>query len=205
MAKEEKVKSGYVKKETMITAALITLVIGFIGGVVYSSFKLDSGSVGSGSFPSQQTADGQGISSEMAAMIHELEAETKKTPDSAAAWTRLGNAYFDSDQFEKAIAAYKKSLALDNTSANVWTDMGVMYRRNGQPAEAVGAFDEAIKADPSHEVSRMNKGIVLMHDLNNLGGAVEAWEGLLKINPLAQTANGQPVIELVEKLKSSVN
>jgi cytochrome c-type biogenesis protein CcmH/NrfG len=205
MANAEDVRSGYVKKETMITVAFITLVVGFIGGVVYSSFKFASDPSGSGSFPSQQVSEGQEIPSEPGVMIQELETETLKTPDSAAAWSRLGNAYFDSDNFEKAIAAYKKSLALDNTNANVWTDMGVMYRRNGQPDEAVRAFDEAIKADPLHETSRMNKGIVLMHDLGDLEGAADAWEGLLKINPLAQTPNGQPVIELFEKLKSSMN
>ncbi len=71
---------------------------------------------------------------------------------------QLGNAYFDADQFQKAIAAYEKSLAIDPGNPNVWTDLGVMYRRNKQPRKAVEAFSKAMAADPKHEVSRMNKG-----------------------------------------------
>jgi len=53
------------------------------------------------------------------------------------------------------------------------------------------------------ETSYFNKGVVLMHDLNDSAGALKAWEGLLKINPMAKAPNGQLVMELVEKLKQS--
>ncbi|MBL6968490.1 MAG: hypothetical protein ISR62_08735 [Desulfobacteraceae bacterium] len=42
-----------------------------------------------------------------------------------------------------------------------------------------------------------------MHDLNDSAGALKAWEGLLKINPMAKAPNGQLVMELVEKPKQS--
>jgi tetratricopeptide (TPR) repeat protein len=79
--------------------------------------------------------------------------------------------------------------------------MGVMYRRNGSPQEAVLAFDKAIEADPKHEVSRMNKGIVLLHDLKDTDGAIKAWEGLLEINPVAMAPTGRSVDEMVQQMK----
>ena len=79
--------------------------------------------------------------------------------------------------------------------------MGVMYRRSGKPEEAVKAFDQAIAVDPKHEVSRMNKGIVLLHDLNDANGAIEAWEGLLEFNPIAVAPNGISIDQMVTQLK----
>jgi tetratricopeptide (TPR) repeat protein len=98
--------------------------------------------------------------------------------------------------------AYKKSLELNPQNADVWTDMGVMYRRNGQPAEAIKAFDKAIEINPRHEISRFNKGIVLLHDLNDQENAIRAWEELLKINPIAMAPTGQSVDQLVVQLKN---
>jgi tetratricopeptide (TPR) repeat protein len=79
-----------------------------------------------------------------------------------------------------------------------------MYRRSGNPNEAVKAFDEAIRIDPKHEVSRFNKGIVLMHDLKDPEGAIQAWEELLKINPLAMGPGGRTVDELVTGYKKQL-
>ena len=80
--------------------------------------------------------------------------------------------------------------------------MGVMYRRNKQPREAIKAFDQAMAIDPKHEISRMNKGIVLLHDLNDREGAIQAWEELVHINPLAMSPTGRSVDELIQAIKN---
>ena len=62
-------------------------------------------------------------------------------------------------------------------------------------------FDQAIAADPKLEQPRFNKGIVLMHDLDDREGAIKAWEGLLEVNPLAKAPNGQTIDEMVNQFK----
>ena len=197
--------TGYVKKETMLWVATITLVVGFLMGVVVTVYKSSSGmpvpSAPPQSQPPPSQAGKQGPSVETAARIFELEKITNQNPNDAEAWIQLGNLYFDSENHEKAINAYQKSLALKPDNADVLTDMGVMYRRSGKPAEAIKAFDKAIAVDPRHEVSRFNKGIVLMHDLNDLAGAVRAWEELVVVNPVAKSPNGQLISELVERMQ----
>jgi len=42
---------------------------------------------------------------------------------------------------------------------------------------------------------------VLLHDLKDEKGAVQAWEELLKINPMAMYSDGQSIAELVRTLK----
>ena len=138
-------------------------------------------------------------------MIASLEDETAKNPQNTKAWVQLGNEYFDSSQHEKAIWAYRKSLELDPNNANVWTDLGVMYRRSGQPKAAIEAFDKAIQVDPKHEPSRLNKGIVLLHDMQDFEGAIAAWEDLLAVNPIAMGPTGRSVDEMVQSMKKQGN
>ena len=103
-----------------------------------------------------------------------MEDEVSRNPADAEAWIRLGNAYFDSDQYEKSIRAYEKALALKPDNPDVLTDMGVMYRLSGQPHKALEAFNKAMAVNPKHEISRLNKGIVLMYDLKDEKGAIQA-------------------------------
>ncbi len=196
--------TGYVKKETVLWVATITLVVGFLIGVVVTVYKSGSGLPVSSAPPQSQPPPPQtvtqGPSVETAAKIFELEKLTSQNPEDVQAWIQLGNLYFDSENYEKAINAYQKSLALQPDNANVLTNMGIMYRHSGKPAEAVKAFDKANVVDPRHEVARFNKGIVLMHDLNDIAGAKRSWEELVAINPAAKSPNGQLISELVKRL-----
>lgn len=200
MAKQKSPEGNFVKKETMLVVALITLVVGFLGGVFYSAFQSGpTGGVPTASAPPQQQQQSN-LSSEQATTILQLEQEVAANPTNVNAWTQLGHVYFDTDNPAKAIRAYEKSLELRPDDANVLTDLGVMYRRNGQPEKALAAFDQAMTVDSSHQQSRFNKGIVLRYDLNDREGAIKAWEELLKINPNAMAPNGQPVSEAIKTL-----
>jgi cytochrome c-type biogenesis protein CcmH/NrfG len=189
---------AYVRKESALLIALLALAIGFFGGVFFGVFK-------SGPSPQGTTGGAPAAKKELREQIASLESETRQNPSNTAAWIELGNAYFDTDQFEKSIQAYRKALELKPDNADVWTDMGVMYRKTGRPDEAIKSFDQAIAVDPKHEVSRLNKGIVLFHDLKDPEGAVRAWEGLLEINPMAAAPGGGSVDQMVQQLKKQAN
>ena len=140
-------------------------------------------------------------SADLSEQIAGLEFKTSQNPGDTAGWIQLGNLCFDSDLPEKAIAAYKEALAINPDNADVLTDMGVMYRKSGKYDKAVQSFDKAVGVNPKHEIARFNKGIVLMHDLNNPQGAIQAWEELLTVNPLAMAPNGQSIDEMLNKMK----
>lgn len=183
------------RKETALLIALLALAVGFFGGVFFGVYKSGPSVKGlpAGAPPAAQR--------ELQEQIAALEKETQQNASDVAAWIELGNAYFDSDQYEKSIQAYRKALDLKPDNADVWTDMGVMQRKAGRPQEAVKAFDQAIAVNPKHEVSRLNKGIVLFHDLQDAVGAIRAWEGLLEINPTAMAPGGVSVDQMVQSLK----
>jgi cytochrome c-type biogenesis protein CcmH/NrfG len=194
MERTQKAKNEYVRKSTMLTVAFITFTVGFLVGIAFSLYK-------SGSSKPLPAPPQPAPRPNLSQTIVELELQTAQNPSDVTAWTQLGNLYFDTDQHKKAINAYKKSLELNPQNADIWTDMGVMYRRNKQPLEAIKAFDKAIEVNPRHEISRFNKGIVFLHDLNDLENAIRAWEDLLKVNPLYMAPNGQSVDQLVVQLK----
>ena len=202
MAEKKEVGSGYVKKETMLIAILISLGVGFLGGATLSSFKFSKDASTPVQSMPQQVPQGDQISPDLNNRISDLEAETSLKPENVEAWIQLGNLYFDTNQFDGAIRAYKKALELDPNNPNVWTDLGVMYRRSGNPSQAIKSFDRAIAVDPSHEISRLNKGIVLMHDLDDIQGAIKAWEELVKVNPSAKTSTGQLIKDVIAGFKA---
>jgi cytochrome c-type biogenesis protein CcmH/NrfG len=200
MAKKIKNDSArYVRKETFWLGTLLALAIGFFGGVLFSVLKSDTGSV-PGPIAVQEP-QAQVDQPDRSRMITALVDETAKNPLNLEAWVQLGNVYFDSNQYEKAIPAYEKALELNPADANVWTDLGIMYRRSGNPQKAIECFDKAIAIDPKHEPSRLNKGIVLLHDMKDYDGAIKAWEELLAVNPIAMAPTGRSVDEMVQQMK----
>lgn len=137
--------------------------------------------------------------------ILNIKNQLKENPNDYNNWRMLGDIYFDSNQHEEAIKAYNQSLFLHENDANVWTDLGVMYRRTKQPLEAIKAFDKANEIEPTHQQSLFNKGVVLLYDLNDKKGALNAWEQLIKINPNATAPNGMKISELIQTINSENN
>lgn len=196
MVKQASNTSGhYVKRQTLMTSIVIALMVGFFGGLVFGIYK-------SGSNLPAGSAGNVNPDAGHAAMLAKLEERVRDNPRDAEAWIQIGHINFDNQQHDAAIAAYEKALEIDPNNAPVLTDLGIMYRRTGNPQEAVKRFDQAIAANPKLENPRYNKGIVLLHDLNDREGAIAAWEALLAINPVAKAPNGKSVDQLVSEFKA---
>lgn len=191
-----------VSKQTLYIGIAVSLLVGFLIGVIYS----DRAPQGGGQqfaqqpnlppLPQQQNQAMQAIES--------LQLAAQQNPNSAEAWAQLGHAYFDSNQPAQAIEAYKKSLTIIPSNSPVLTDLGVMYRRNGQPDKAVESFDKAIQATPGFEQALFNKGVVLYNDMGNLEGALQAWRELLLVNPGYMGPGGVPVESMIDDLSKQV-
>ena len=194
--------SGYVKAEFAIGAAIVCFVLGFFLSRIIGGDGIGGSQPRQNTIPIQQTGAvlSQGGASDTD-WIEELEKQAQDNPDSAVAWASLGNAYFDTDRFMEAIDAYAKSIELQPNNPNVLTDMGIMYRRIDQPEEAVRRFESALQIDPTHEMSRFNRGIVLFYDLKEKDKAIDAWKELVKLNPQFRTPTGQLVSELIKTLQ----
>ena len=192
MSKKNNKNFPTVAKQSAIVIAVITFVIGFVSGVCLTVYK-------SSQVPSVASSSTTDIN--YSQMAKDLVNEVLNNPQNMEAWIQLGHIYFDTDKYDQAINAYEKALELKPNNANVLTDLGIMYRRSRQPRKALENFDKAITVDPKHENSRINKGIVLMDDLGDRDGAVQAWEELLKINPVAMFNGSQSLEQIVAHYK----
>ena len=193
---EKSIERTTEKSGTSYGVIALAFVAGILAGVLLTLYKTG----GSPPVPTHSEIERKS-SSDLSDQIAGLEFKTSQNPGDIAGWIQLGNLCFDSDLPEKAIAAYKEALAISPDNADVLTDMGVMYRKSGEYDKAVQSFDKAVGVNPKHEIARFNKGIVLMHDLNNPQGAIQAWEELLTVNPLAMAPNGQSIDEMLNKMK----
>jgi len=181
-----------VARSTMYIAVAVSLLTGFLAGVVYTIYNAPA---------KVEQAQSQASGSRQEARITQLENLTKQHPDDAESWAKLGHAYFDANQFAQAITAYNKSLEIRPGNADLLTDLGVMYRRNKQPRKAIEAFNRAIKENPKHEQARFNKGVILLNDLHDPASAVRVWEELLQLNPQVRLPSGTSLTELIQKIK----
>ena len=186
------------KNQTPVVTYFIIFILGFLTGVGFTIYKTAGTVSDTAVTSSNQTTQNE----ETHQVILELKAEVTANPDNFQAWKQLGNQYYDHNQPAEAVGAYTKALELHSGDANLLTDLGVMYRRIKQPQKAIESFDKAIQMDPAHEPSRFNKGIVLHYDLNKPDDAIASWEELLRINPQARTAGGEPIQDFIAKIKA---
>jgi len=186
-----------VNQQTFYITIFIVFIAGFLSGVGFTVFKSDSVPVAAPGNVAQQ----QGISGQESQAILNLEAEVTANPDNHNAWTQLGHLYFDTDQYQKAIGAYTKSLELHPGDANLWTDLGVMHRRAGDSSKAIEAFDKAMAMNSTHQPSRLNKGIVLYYDFGRVDEAIAAWESVLQLDPNSTMANGTSLRDFIDQVK----
>jgi cytochrome c-type biogenesis protein CcmH/NrfG len=157
---------------------IAVFVVGFLAGVFFSAWKLDTNSPGKAP---RMEAPEQNPQAELQARITGLEKMLAAKPNDVGVMVQLGNDYFDTGNHEKAVQYYQKALEVDPRNADVMTDMGISYRKLGKPNESVKAFKKALEVDPNHAMALFNLGIVLRDDLKDDQGALNAWEAFLKV------------------------
>jgi cytochrome c-type biogenesis protein CcmH/NrfG len=197
------------KKETVILVVVIAFLVGFISGATVVILRGTKGAEKRAMVVPKSPIAPPGApesapptrnSIEATSQIQTLKEIVKKDPKNLPAWVELGNLYFDTDQPKEAIDAYNHYLAVKPDNPDVRTDMGIMYRKLGQFDKALEEFRKAARSDPKHVNSRYNIGLVLLHDKQDMQGAIKAWEEYLKVDPNSERA--QRIKSQIEKMKS---
>jgi len=177
-------------------------VAGLIVGMVIMNFTGPSGQPGGSGAPAPITGGQQPGPDrvKLSRDIAQLEEIVRKDPNNYQAWVQLGNDFFDIGEAQKSVDAYSRALEIKDGDPNVLTDMGVMYRQLKDFPKAVAAFRRAAASSPTHPQSRMNLGVVLMHDLNDSKAAIEAWEDFLRVAP--NDPNAENIRRSIEELRT---
>lgn len=157
----------------------------------------------------QQTAappSSAGSSNTRAAVLNENEVTAlKSVADREKAnpkpRAQLGNLYFDAEKYDDAIKWYGEALALEPGDVNVSTDLGVCYYYVNQPDKALEQFDRSLKLDPTHAKTLLNMGIVKAFGKQDLAGATQAWQDVIRLAP--ESPEGRAAKRALDTLQSA--
>lgn len=131
-------------------------------------------------FHQQPAADVQVAVAQAAAPL--LDA-VNRNPNDYDSLVKLGNVFYDGQQFTSAIQYYERALALHPENPDVRTDMGTAYWYTGNADKAIAAMETSLKYRPGHPQTLFNLGWVRWQGKADAKGAIAAWEQLLKANP----------------------
>mgnify|MGYP001078324634 CR=1 FL=1 len=121
--------------------------------------------------------------------------------DDHFAYALWGIILYDREDYDGAIAKYKKVIKLDPKDAWAYYNRAFAYLYLGQLDRAIEDYDEVIKLDPKYALAYYNRGIAYS-DLGQLERAIEDYDKAIELNPkyaaayynlgLAYRDSGQP-------------
>ncbi len=112
-----------------------------------------------------------------------LLAQLKDDPNNTDLLYKIGNAYYDAQQFPDAVKYYEQCLKVNPKATDVRTDMATAYHFMGQSDRALQEYDQVLKIDSKHANALFNTGMVKWQDKQDMSGAIAAWKHLLETNP----------------------
>ncbi len=133
--------------------------------------------------------------------VNALKSVAEREPNNATPRVQLGNLYFDAERYDDAIKWYSDALKITPNDVNVSTDLGVCYYYLNQPDKALEQFDKSLKIDSKHAKTLLNLGIVRAFGKQDLQGATDAWQQVLKVAP--NTPEAQAAKRALDSLQSA--
>jgi tetratricopeptide (TPR) repeat protein len=133
--------------------------------------------------PSEQAPKSEALTPYYYGLIEEYRTILEEDPNNLAAVIALGNAYFDSGQWNEAIRLYERALAINPRSADVHTDMGTAYRNMGRSDRALAEYRRALELEPGQMDARYNLGVVYAYDVKDYRRAIAIWNQVLRLDP----------------------
>ena len=134
------------------------------------------------------------------AQVNALTSIAERDPSNPKPRVDLANLYFDAQRFDDAIKWYEAALKLDPKDVNVSTDLGIAYYYTEQTDKALAQFTKSLSIDPKHVKTLLNMGIVKAFGKQDLEGATDAWQQVVKLAP--DSSEGQQAKRMLDGLQS---
>jgi cytochrome c-type biogenesis protein CcmH/NrfG len=166
-----------------IAGSLFGLIIGWVLGSQQAARSGPIPAPVAQAAPAQQPAATPQPAPIDPAKVKELQEAAAKDPKDMESRVKLGNIFFDGEQYSQSITWYEQALAISPGDANVSTDLGVAYYYTNQPDLALKQFDHSLSIDPKHVKTLLNVGIVRAFGKQDLAGAGQAWQQVVDLAP----------------------
>jgi tetratricopeptide (TPR) repeat protein len=135
------------------------------------------------------------------AQVTALKSVASREPSNPRPRAQLGNLYFDAERYAEAIQWYGEAVKLGPSDVNISTDLGICYYYTNQPDKALEQFQHSLELDPNHAKTLLNVGIVRAFGKQDLEGAVQAWQQVMKLAP--NSPEGQAAKRALDSMESA--
>jgi tetratricopeptide (TPR) repeat protein len=116
-------------------------------------------------------------------VVESLLQQLKARPNDPELLTNIANAYYDGQDYAKAIEYYRQALKIRPQDVNVRTDMATAMWYSGDADGALKQYEQSLKLQPTYPQTLFNMGIVKWQGKKDGKGAIQVWERLLASNP----------------------
>jgi tetratricopeptide (TPR) repeat protein len=99
--------------------------------------------------------------------------QLRSNPQNPDLLTRIGNVYYDAQQYPIAVEYYTRTLKLKPSDAAVRTDMATAYWYMGNADSAIAEFNKALVYEPNNPNTLFNLGIVKWKGKMDPSGAAD--------------------------------
>lgn len=135
------------------------------------------------------------------AQVNAFVSVAEREPSNAVPRGQLGKLYFEAERYDDSIKWYSDAQRLSPNDVEISTDLGVSYYYSNQPDKALEQFDRSLKIDPKHTRTLFHVGIVKAIAKQDLPGAQQAWEQVIKLAP--QSPEAQEARRALESLRAA--
>ena len=208
MAETESHANGNWTSTQAYVLSVICLLVGVAVGYLArgsASPQAPSAQAQSAAVPAGMGSAAQSPTAEQMRQMAETEAapllaQLKSDPNNQDLLYKIGNLYYDAQQYPEAVNYYERCLKINPKATDVRTDMATAYHFMGQTDRALQEYAEVLKVDGKHANALFNTGMVKWQDKQDMSGAIAAWKRLLETNPdYAQRDKVQQLIAQAEK------
>lgn len=109
--------------------------------------------------------------------------QAKTNPNDPDLLSKIGNVYYDVQDYPTAIAYYQRTLNIQPSNTNVRTDLATAYWYTGNPDSAIQEFNKVLSYEPNKANALFNLGVVQWQGKMDIKSAVATWQKLLSTNP----------------------
>lgn len=184
--------------------SVLCLVIGLAGGWFIRGSQSSARPAEATSAASQETGTpGQPTSEQLRHMADKQASSLldalQSDPANPELLAKIGNVYYDAQQYPVAIDYYQRALKVQPADASVRTDMATAYWYTGSADTAISEFNRALADEPNKPNALFNLGIVQWQGKMDIKAALATWQRLLDTNP---NYEGKPkVLELMAQVR----
>jgi tetratricopeptide (TPR) repeat protein len=97
-------------------------------------------------------------------------------------WFEKGKNYHLNKEYDKAIEAYTKAIALDPNYAYAYNNRGVTYGKKGQYDRAIEDYNRAIAINPNYAEAYRNRGVAY-YEKGQYDRIIEDYNKVIALNP----------------------